>query len=150
MKLIFLFLVSTLLLMNCKDDDNGSGPQAQPNEQSYLDETNPVDFMRIYYIDEGLVIEGGNTAETRGFGILFPDTQIGSVNGSYTLNTDDVTYDPETEFRAGIVYYAGDSQYAQEGEAQIELDVENEKIKIDVELNVQGEILTGHFEGNYN
>lgn len=141
-------LILSFLLCACPHSHDDE-PQSA-NEQTYLDETHPVDFVRIFNDVDGLVIQGGNTEETRGFGILFPEGQIGDINGAYTLNEDDLTYDAATEFHKGIVYYAGDGQFAQEGEAHIELDVENERIKIDVELNVQGEILTAHYEGSYN
>ncbi len=149
MKQLFLILISALLLVNCKDDDESSNTETTVNKQTYLGETHPVDFVTVYYFDNELIIQGGTDDESHGFGIMFLGAEIEQIAGQYVLNTDDQTYDPETEFKAGAVYYLDDAIYAQEGEATVEIDEQNQKIKINVELTVQGETLTAHYEGIY-
>lgn len=145
-------ICSLILLVNCKnDDDSDSGNNnANANEQTYLDETYPVDFVTVYYFNDELIMQGGNADESHGFGIMFLGAEMEQIDGHYVLNTDGETYNPQTEFKAGAVYYLDDTTYAQEGEATIEIDEQNQKIKINVELIVQGEILTAHYEGVYN
>lgn len=142
-------LILSFLLCACPHSHDDE-PQIA-NEQTYLDETHPVDFIKIYDEIEGLVIEGGNTAETHGFKILFPEGQIDQINGAYTLNEDDLTYDAATEFHKGIVVYAdNEGQFAEQGNAHIQLNTENETISINLTLRVEGNTMYAYYQGNYS
>jgi|SRR5690606_5626291 len=150
MKKIILILMSTLLLINCKDDDDNSGSTDSANEIIYLDESHTLEYARMYYIDNSLNITTGTGDDNYGVNFSFLGLSLEDLGGIYTLNTDENTYDPENNFSVGILYYLNDSMNAASGEITVQVDPENETIQLDFEIMVDGDLVTGHYEGIYS
>lgn len=149
MKKILIILMSSLFLLNCKNDDDSSGDTANPNVMTYLDETHDLAFVQIYYFENSLNVQGATADENYGFAISFMDKLFEDLNGNYTHNPDSNTYNSEIHFNAATIYYLGDAMFVQSGQVNIQMDFTNEEIILDFEFTVMGEPVTGHYEGSF-
>lgn len=150
MKPIFLILMSALLFVNCKDDDDKSGSTDSVNEMTYLEETYPLDYARMYYLENSLNITTATGDDNYGVNFTFQALNLEDLGGTYTLNPDENTYDPENNFSMGILYYLNDSMFAASGEIKVQVDTNNETIQIDFEIMVNGDLVKGGYEGTYS
>lgn len=150
MKKIILILMGALLLINCKDDDDTTVSTDSANEMTYLDESHTLDYARLYAVDNTQNILTSTGDDNYGVNFSFQGLNFEDLGGTYTLNTDDNTYNPENNFSIAILYYLNDGMYAQNGELTVQVDSDNETIQLDFEIMVDGDLVTGHYEGSYS
>ena len=149
MKKILIILLSSLFLLNCKDDEDSSGGSENSNVMNYLGETHDLAFVQIYYFENSLNVQSATADENYGFAISFMDKAFEDLNGNYTHNPDNNTYNAAIHFNAATIYYLGDAMFVQSGQVNIQMDFTNEQITIDFEFTVMGEPVTGHYQGPY-
>lgn len=98
MKNIFLILCSLVVFASCKEDEGFSSK----NTMSYNGEDTVIKYLEAKQVGENLLITGAND-DDHGFVIEFRDKTLDTLDGTYTFNDDEESYNPTTDFSGAIL-----------------------------------------------
>lgn len=91
MKKILLILISTLMLVNCKDDDDSKAESVQ-NKITYNGEEFPIIDFEVMDDGADIIFTGIVNQEDNGFIIRILSHDIDNVEGNYTIPTEDEVF----------------------------------------------------------
>lgn len=148
MKKILLILASILLICSCKDDDDKGGSNNEENTMSYLGKEFDLSEVDIELTGDDLIIYANSlTEEDGGVSILFYDMTVEDLNGTFTQNSNDETYQPHENFYNAIVGNSDESSVVSDGSVTITTD--GSHINFSFDFDAYGDPATGHFKGVY-
>ncbi|SMC64643.1 hypothetical protein [Moheibacter sediminis] len=146
MKKILLILMSTLMLVNCKDDDDSKSESAQ-NKITYNGEEFPIIDFEL--LDDGadIILTGIVNQEDNGFIIRFLSHDIENVEGNYTIKREDEIFNSNLHCHV-VMNLPNTDMLISAGNVSVNVDDNTIMLEFEFEgLGVSGSV-KGYYKGS--